>query len=265
MINMPIEVFLIGGEKTIYLKKSIARILYSKKIEQSKISKILNLSQPMVSNYCKSNEKIPKNILKITEKITDKIINGGSTNFYTCVSFSDKILEGDNLIAKKEEIINNENNKIIDNLTDAFLSLKGKDIGGLIPEVKINIAMAKENVNNSDDIAAFLNGLIIADDKITGYNGIRFGKSKHLSSLLLNLKNKINANAIMNIAYIKDVEKTNMNYVYLTKYYKLKDRVKKVDILLHKGDFGIEPCAYIVGENAVDVVNKLIKIKDRLK
>ncbi len=56
-----------------------------------------------------------------------------------------------------------------------------------------------------------------------------------------------------------------MNYVYLTKDFKLKDRLKKVDILLHKGDFGIEPCAYIVGENAVDVVNKLIKIKDKLK
>ncbi len=42
MINMPVEVFLIGGEKTIHLKKAIARILYSKKIEQSKISEILN-------------------------------------------------------------------------------------------------------------------------------------------------------------------------------------------------------------------------------
>ncbi len=58
----------------------------------------------------------------------------------------------------------------------------------LIPEVKINIAMAKENAKNSDDVAAFLNGLIIADDKITGYNGIRFGKSKHLSSLLIEFK-----------------------------------------------------------------------------
>jgi predicted fused transcriptional regulator/phosphomethylpyrimidine kinase len=35
--------------------------------------------------------------------------------------------------------------------------------------------------------------------------------------------------------------------------------------LFHKGDFGIEPCAYIIGKDAVDVVNKLIKIKEKLK
>ncbi|MCJ7570542.1 MAG: hypothetical protein MUO82_01500 [Candidatus Thermoplasmatota archaeon] len=261
---MPIEVFLIGREKTIYLKKSIARILYSKKIEQSKISEILNLSQPMVSNYCSSNEKISDNIMKIAQEIAEKVIDKQSVNFQTCVTFLDKNVEGNFLIADKNEILTDENSKITDNLKQAFYKLKEIDISGLIPEVKINIAMSKKNAKKSDDVASFLNGLIIIEDKITGYNSIRFGKSKHLSSLLLNLKNKINANAIMNIAYIKDVEKTNTNYVYLAKDYKLKDRLNKVDILLHKGDFGIEPCAYIVGENAVDVVNKLIKIKDKL-
>ena len=265
MINMPVEVFLIDIEKTIYLKKAIAKILYSKKIEQSKISLLLNLSQPMVSNYCKSNEKISDYIMKIAQEIAEKIIDKQSINFQTCVTFLDKNVEGNFLIADKNEILTDENSKIIDNLKQAFYKLKEKDISGLIPEVKINIAMSKKNAKKSDDVASFLNGLIIIEDKITGYNSIRFGKSKHLSSLLLNLKNKINANAIMNIAYIKDVEKTNMNYVYLAKDYKLKDRLNKVDILLHKGDFGIEPCAYIVGENAVDVVNKLIKIKDKLK
>jgi predicted fused transcriptional regulator/phosphomethylpyrimidine kinase/predicted XRE-type DNA-binding protein len=264
MIDMAVEVFFIQGEKTIHLKKTIAKILYSNKIEQSKISEILNLSQPMVSNYCGSKEKISDNIMKMAQEIAEKIIDKQSINFQTCVTFSDKNVEGNFLVAEKNEILTDENSKIIDNLKQAFYKLKEKDISGLIPEVKINIAMSK-NAKKSDDVASFLNGLIITEDKITGYNSIRFGKSKHLSSLLLNLKNKINANAIMNIAYIKNVEKTDMNYVYLAKDYSLKDRLNKVDILLHKGDFGIEPCAYIIGENAVDVVNKLIKIKDKLK
>ena len=45
------EAIFVGGDDTVLLKKAIARILYSKGIDQSKISEILNLSQPMVSNY----------------------------------------------------------------------------------------------------------------------------------------------------------------------------------------------------------------------
>lgn len=258
------EAIFVKAEDTILLKKAIAINLYSKNIEQSKISKILNLSQPMVSNYCSSNDKIPKDIFNLAEKISDKITKGNSTTFFTSITFDDKPFKGRFYIAEKNEVISDENNNIINNLTEAFLLLKGKDISGLLPEVKVNIAMAKQKAKNSEDIAAFLNGLIIADDKVTSNNGIRFGKSRHLSSLLLYLRDHINVNAIMNIALIKNVEKTSFSYSYLSKDFKLKD-IKNVDILLHKGDFGIEPCAYVLGKDAVDVVNKVIKIRRDIK
>ncbi|KYK34841.1 MAG: hypothetical protein AYK22_04615 [Thermoplasmatales archaeon SG8-52-3] len=259
------EAFFVKSEDTILLKKAIAIILYDKKIEQSKISKFLNLTQPMVSNYCSSNEKIPKDIFNIAEKISNIISNGNSTNFFTCVTFSNNSIKGHYFIAEKNEVISDENSKIINNLIEAFLLLKGKDISRLIPEVKINIAMAKQKASNSEDVAAFLNGLIIIDDKVTNYNGVRFGKSKHLSSLLLYLRDHININAIMNVAFIEDVKKTDFSYSSLTKDFKFKDEKKDLDILLHNGDFGIEPCAYVVGKNAVDVVNKIIKICEELK
>ncbi|UCF50721.1 MAG: hypothetical protein JSU91_04360 [Thermoplasmatales archaeon] len=252
-------------DDTILLKKAIAINLYNKKFEQSRISKILNLTQPMVSNYCSSNEKIPKNILNLAEIISYKIHNGDSTNFFTCITFANNSFIGRYYIAEKNEIISDENNNIINNLIEAFFLLKGKDISVFIPEVKINIAMAKNKAKNSEDIAAFLNGLIIADDKVTNNNGIRFGKSKHLSSLLLYLKKHIKANAIMNIAYIKNIEKTGFSYSYLSKDFKINDNKKNVDVLLHKGDFGIEPCAYVLGKDAVDVVNKVIRIREELK
>jgi hypothetical protein len=259
------EAIFVKGEDSILLKEAIAKALYSRNIEQSKISDILKLSQPMVSNYCASDDKIPDKIMELAEKISNKIINGQSTTFNTCVSFSEKPYEGSFYIARKNEVISDENNRIVDNLTEAFLLLKGRNISGLIPEIKINIAMAKDNAVGSDDIAAFLNGLIIADDKVTGNNGIRFGRSKHLSSLLLYLREIIDVNAIMNIAYIEDVLKNNFSYSYLTKDFKLQDNKNNVDVLLHKGDFGIEPCAYVLGRDAVDVVNKVIKIKEEIK
>jgi len=259
------EAILVKSEDTIILKKAIAMNLYSKKIEQSKISKILNLTQPMVSNYLSSKDSIPKNINDLSDKISKIITNGNSTNFLTCVTFSDNPLFGHYYIAEKNEIINDENRDILNNLIEAFLLLKGKDIGGLIPKIKINIAMAKQKASNSEDVAAFLNGLIIADDKITNNNGIRFGKSKHLSTLLIYLKNHLDINAIMNVAFVKNIEKTSFSYSYLSKDFKLENEKKNVDILLHKGDFGIEPCAYILGKNAIDVANKVIKLCEELK
>ena len=219
----------------------------------------------MVSNYLSTNDKIPKDIFNLAEKISDRITNGNLTNFFTCITFQGDSLKGRYYIAEKNEIISNENNNIINNLIEAFLLLKGKDISKLVPEVKINIAMAKQKAKDSEDVAAFLNGLIIADDKVTNHNGIRFGKSRHLSKLLLYLRNHININAIMNIAFIKKIEKTSFSYNFLSKDFKLREGKNKVDVLLHKGDFGIEPCAYVLGNDAVDVVNKVLRISEELK
>ncbi len=254
----------IKEENTIFLKKALAKHLYLKNFDQFTISQILNISQPMVSNYCSSKEKIPEHFFKIAENIYEKILNKNSIDFYTCILFNEKNLEGTYFIAEKNELISDDKNKIIDNLTEAFLLLKGKNISKLLPEVKINIANAIDNAKNPNDVAAFLNGLIVVDDKIMSNNGIRFGKSKHLSSLLIYLKDIIGINAIMNIAFINDLKKTSLYYDYLTKDYKLKNSKKNIDILLHRGDFGIEPCAYIVGKDAVDVVNKVIKLMEEL-
>jgi predicted fused transcriptional regulator/phosphomethylpyrimidine kinase len=261
---MAYNAIFIGGDKTIILKKAIAIELYKNNMDQIQISKILKISQPMISNYCNKKQKIPLDIKPIAEKISKKILNNNPINFLFCITYNKKFDEGDYYIAEKNEIISDEKNKIIDNLLEAFLIIKDKEIKDLIPEVKINIAMSKNNAKDTNDIAAFLNGLIISDESISGYNSIKFGKSKHLSNLLIKLKDKIDVNAIMNIAYTKKIEKTNFIIGNLTKDFKLKEKKKQYDILLHKGDFGIEPCAYILGKNAIDVVNKLIKIKEEI-
>lgn len=254
------EAIFIKSEDTIVLKKALAKALYGKNVDQSEISKILNLSQPMVSIYLASDEKIPKKILELVDQIVDKIIDKNKTLLYTCITLSDKDLGGNFYIARKNELLSDENQKIVNDMTEAFSILKGKDIGKILPKIKINIATAKENAENSEDVASFLNGLIIVDDKVTSHNGIRFGESKHLSSLILSFKNSLDFNSIMNIAYVNDLEDMNFNIGYLTKDYKLKDISKKFDILLHEGDFGIEPCAYVLGSNSIDVSKKVLRI-----
>ena len=82
------EVILIKGEHQIILKKSIAQHLYKNKFEQLTISKILDITQPMVSNYCNSIEKIPNNIKKLAENITKRIMENKIIKFQTCLTFS---------------------------------------------------------------------------------------------------------------------------------------------------------------------------------
>jgi len=259
------EAFLVRGENKILLKKSIAQNLYKNKFEQLTISKILGLTQPMVSNYCSSTEKIPKNIQKLSEKITKRVIENESIKFQTCITFSDNEYEGTYFIADKNEILNEENSKVIDNLTQAFYVLKNKNISGLIPEIKINIAMSKETPVCNEDIASFSNGLIIADNSIVGFNGIRFGSSKHLSALLLKLRETFDVSSIMNLAYFNNFSSEDLSIEYLTKNYDLPKKYTSADVLFHDGDFGIEPCSYVIGKDAVDVAKKVIKIVEKIK
>jgi len=254
------EAIFLSDEEFNQIKKTIAQILYEKGMEQSRISNILQLSQPMVSNYCKSDKTKNKQLLNYAEHIAGLIQNHKPIQFQHCISFSDNSRNGTCYIADKTELIDNENRDIVNTLQEAFLLLKNKNLSGFIPEIKINIVQAKSNASNPDDVAAFVNGLIIVDDIIIGNNGIRFGSSKHLASLLLSIQEKLNINAMMNIAFQQNNEINGFSQIFLGTDFEIDDQTKPVDILHHKGDFGIEPCSYIIGKDAVDVVKKLIKI-----
>ncbi len=258
IINMAEEAFFVPEHDSILLKRAIAKILYRKNMEQSKISSLLQLSQPMVSNYCTSTASIPSTISKQAQTIADFIMDGSVPVFHTSVSFTKKHMQGKWYIAKKNEISCDETDTIIDNLAKAFLLLSGKDIGRLLPKVKVNIAMAKKDAKSPEDVASFLNGLVVVDGKVSSFNGVRFGASKHLSSLLLYLQNSLNVHAIMNIAYFPNIPKSRLHSSYLTQDFKLLDDTKHADILFHKGDFGIEPCTYILGTDAIDAAKKFL-------
>ena len=59
------EIFLLNFEETNIIKHTIANILYEKNIPQSKIAKLLKLSQPMVSLYLKNKKNVNNEINEI--------------------------------------------------------------------------------------------------------------------------------------------------------------------------------------------------------
>jgi predicted fused transcriptional regulator/phosphomethylpyrimidine kinase len=245
-------VIILNNGDAILLKKALARILYGKDMDQSTISKVISITQPMVSNYVSSHEKIQKEIVMQAEKLAERLEKNSKIKFNTCVTFAD--LRGEYFVAKENEIIDNEKQKIVNDMMDAFLLLKGKDVSRIMPEVKINLAVCKSNPKDKNDVACFVNGLLIMDNKISSINSVQFGKSKHLASLLLKLDSK----AIMNIRLDESFKKV-FSYGILSKDFNIK-KPGDYDLLFHEGDFGIEPCCYVLGSSAKDVAKKVLKL-----
>lgn len=259
---MPNEGFIIKTEELVLLKQTVARLLCGSGIEQSKVARIMKVTQPTISNYISSRNKIPREIEEYAHAMVKKILNGSELGFYSYVSFSEKEHRGRCFIADENELITDEKQEIIDNLTSAFQLLKGLDINLLKPQVKMNMAMSKNNPRTINDIASFVNGFLLFDNRISSISSIRFGGSKHLASLLLYLKDKdANVNSIMNVKFNKSIKKSKFRCAHLTRDYKLVDD-GEYDVLLHEGDFGIEPCAYVLGSDAKDVARKVISISE---
>ena len=252
MIYMAEGVVILSNGDGILLKKALARMLYQKGMDQSAISKTICITQPMISNYVSSDEKIPREIVLHAEKLAEKLEKNSTINFSTCVSFNE--LKGEYLVANESELINDEKIRIVEDMMDAFLLLKGKDISKIMPEVKINLAVCKKNPVDINDVACFVNGLIIMNNKVSSINSVQFGKSKHLASLVVKLK----IGAIMNIRYNESYKK-KFSYTILSKDFGL-NKHGDYDLLFHEGDFGIEPCCYVIGYSAKDIAKKVLKI-----
>jgi predicted fused transcriptional regulator/phosphomethylpyrimidine kinase len=79
--------------------------------------------------------------------------------------------------------------------------------------------------------------------------------------------------AVINIKLDPEVEKaigrTDLNAkTYDRKGGELFEFAKKAggsDVILDHGDFGIEPCTYVLGHNGVEVVKKIINIMGEYK
>jgi len=108
--------------------------------------------------------------------------------------------------------------------------------------------MSKETPVCNEDIASFSNGLIIADN-----------------SIVLKLRETFDVSSIMNLAYFNNFSSEDLSIEYLTKNYDLPKKYTSADVLFHDGDFGIEPCSYVIGKDAVDVAKKVIKIVEKIK
>ena len=240
------------------LHSIITQELTSDGFSQKDIAECLGITQAMVSKYnIKTHLKNP-----ILHKLAEKVIADTKNRLpkeKICLHLTQQcfslIQSGElcGICSKKNNLKNcnscmnlnleDERKNVIENLKEAITILEKNNPIELMPNVMINIAMKLDNANSEADVASFPGRIIKINNNVKAVNPPEFNSSKHLANkLLTNKKYK----AVINIKYDEKIKKQIQNIE---------------DIEIDKGGFGIEPCVYVYGKDAVDVVNKVIKIK----
>jgi len=144
----------------------------------------------------------------------------------------------------------------------------------LMPEVRTNIAMAVSGAETLADVAAFPGRLTAVKGKLVAYSPPEFGASRHLASLLLKaLKTDPSVRGITCIKAASNIVDTlkalGLSYVIAKRrgeglidpLFRALETARRVpDVLIDPGGYGVEPVAYVFGKDAVDAVEKAVRI-----
>ncbi|MBD6955204.1 MAG: thiamine-phosphate synthase family protein [Thermoplasmata archaeon] len=269
-------------------RKRVAKNLKSRGMKENEIARLLHVSQGMVSRYLKEKESLflSGEIEKFSRELSNRIVeNYGEVEnleFFCrfCISIREKRKLCDlhkiencslctylyNPFRKREE------DEISGSLRKALKSLENLNISDFMPEVRMNIAYSRENPGSRMDVMAFPGRLTYISGRLVGFSDPEFGASKHLSSILLNLRDR-GVRAIMNLKFkenlITKLRKSNFTFCIMDreKYGSIEDFVKDLegsyDAIVDPGTFGIEPMIYILGrdpESLVEKVKKLLEV-----
>ena len=147
----------------------------------------------------------------------------------------------------------------------------------LVPEVRMNIVMSTSSPRSINDIAGIPGRLTIVHGRVKATSKPEFGASKHTASVLL-IARKVNEKnrACICVKYDDKVNealmKLNFKVVWIDRekfedadivdiLEKILDEIPhEFDAIIDPGWIGIEPIAYIFGNDALDVAEKVCKI-----
>ncbi|MEM4543645.1 MAG: bifunctional hydroxymethylpyrimidine kinase/phosphomethylpyrimidine kinase [Nitrososphaerota archaeon] len=180
---------------------------------------------------------------------------------------------------------------VLENIRKALESLeKSEWASEFIPESQSNLVMAIESAETLYDVAGIPGRIVKIDKNVKASSHPWFNASKHVARAVLTVMNYFPyIRAAMNIKYSEEIVKTAIKLGMSVSSYDRREEppeIKKiegysipwgvktalektggkpVDMIYHLGDWGKEPMIIIFGEDAVEVVRKLEKIKSELE
>lgn len=158
-----------------------------------------------------------------------------------------------------------------------------EEFTAVMPEIRVNVVMAVPEAKSVSEVAGVPGRIIEVRGRARAFMEPEFGSSYHLARVLLAAMEKDEeTRAVTNIKYDDTVRealrKLEMSVVEFDRAdiphealeseavaaYGVKQTVGKLggvpDVIVDKGEHGIEPASYVFGKNAVEAVEKAVKI-----
>ncbi len=167
----------------------------------------------------------------------------------------------------------------------------GDLVAQLVPEVGMNIVMAlpKPYARGLNDVAGVMGRIVRVGNKVRAVGPIAFGASKHMARAVLKaMEFDERIRAAANIRFDEKLIKIAESLGFRVSFYDrsqeppeiknvegasipwgIEQAVKRVgsvpDIVYHRGDWGKEPMINVFGFDAIDVVEKILRLAKAYK
>ncbi|MEM0064093.1 MAG: thiamine-phosphate synthase family protein [Metallosphaera sp.] len=157
----------------------------------------------------------------------------------------------------------------------ALSLLKNREVSNLIPEVLSNIAYSKRDAKEIADVLAIPGRIAVIGGLPTPASKPTWGGSRHLATILLEVRKTCSKwRSVMNIKLDYCIEKALKQANLISKVVGPSDKrddvsIAKIvaavmndcpDVILHLGGNGLEPNAYVFGENPLQVSSRVVEI-----
>lgn len=179
--------------------------------------------------------------------------------------------------------------EIIEELKEAYMTLKTMDLASFIPEVQSNLVMALSTAENPGDVAGFPGRLIRFKDRIKAVGCPEFGVSSHMARVVLAaMRHDSRVRSAMNIRYGEDIIEAAMREGFVAGSFSREEEPEEIrkregftldwgtqsvikrlgkvpDLIYDRGGISREAMVRVLGENPKDVVHKIQRISESLK
>ena len=286
---MKIPELIISEEVLPEVRRKLAGSLRNRGWSQSSIASILGTSQAMVSRYLKEDHEIPGPISEMVNVITMDLEAGAlsgedlddlSIRFCSSVRrcmgsgllsarFQERFGSRPHMFCFNDRSGPGSRSDVIKDLESALSLLTGQDLHSVTPALKINIAQAIDGAKSVEEVASFPGRMVDREGVIKGAQPPEFGVSKHLAQVLLYaMEGDTSVRSVASIRFSGTVQR-----MFEPDDMEMIDRdsssLKRVMIdvsgkraVADPGDFGVEPCLYLLGTSALEVAMMMIDLQD---
>ncbi|MEM1900784.1 MAG: bifunctional hydroxymethylpyrimidine kinase/phosphomethylpyrimidine kinase [Candidatus Nezhaarchaeales archaeon] len=180
--------------------------------------------------------------------------------------------------------------EVIEEMYEALKVIESmRGLNELAPEVGVNIVMCLRNPTSLDEVCGVEGRLRPVRGFLRAQGAIKFGASKHLGAMLLEVNRKWpSIRACMNIKYseaiLKAIRELNFKVASFDRSKEplevkmreglsmkwgareaIKELTEEPDVIYDLGDLGKEPMVRVFGRNALDVIRKVRLIASKLR